>query len=339
MKLSTSTPRFLLARPLGGLNDVLCQVEYARRIAKKTNRKLVVQAETGSPNLKHRFGQPFSEVFEFIDVRNKLEPVSLVPLFTKNGRVFPGIYNTFSTWLDKSLEELTDGVEVQSRLIKHPPRKCQIAIHEGFGGGPDSFRLLEHVLLVPHLYREAQSIVAKIPAKCTAIHFRNSDYRSSFEKLSQVVAGVDRDDTILLATDDASILPRLRAEFPTHKLTSASDLLTGLPLSTPTEKAVLELLLISNCPELVLIPLEGERSTGPNYSGFGLLAKHLWSVRRIQEKGLRNFFIQLADIALASPRRQKSIFRLIAFLALRAPEFLRQCLAPTGVYRQMMSVR
>jgi hypothetical protein len=253
--------------------------------------------------------------------------------------VFPKIYNTFGPWFDKSLEELTSGREIQRRLTKNPQREFQLAVHEGFGGGPDSFRLLEHVLLAPHLYDEAQLIVSNIPAKCTAIHFRNSDYRSSFENLSKVVARLEQEDTILLATDDMSILEKLRTEFPSHNLTSASELLTGRRAFKPTERAALELLLISNCPELVLIPLEGEGSPEPRYSGFGLLAKHLWSVRRIQEKGVGNYFVQLAESALASPRRQRNIFRLVAFLALRAPELFRQSFTPTGVYQQMMNLR
>lgn len=314
---------------------MLCQVEYARRIAKRTHRQLVVQAETGSPGLKHRFGQLFSEVFVFVDDRSNLEATSLGFVFTDCEKVFPKAYSTFGFWLDKSLQELTNGKEVQSRLVKNPPHKYQLAIHEGFGGGPDSFKLLEHVLLASDIFGEARRAIASVPPRCTAIHFRNSDYRSSFTNLSKVVSGIASEEPILIATDDKTIMKSLRTEFPSHTLLFASEILADYRLDAPTIRAVLELLLIAYCHQLVLIPLDGDNSIEPKYSGFGRLAKHLWSVRTVRQKGMSGYFAHLIHTALESPRRRRNFFRLAFFIALRAPELRRQAFAPKGVYLQM----
>jgi hypothetical protein len=318
---------------------VLCQVEFARKIANRTNRQLVVQSETGSPKLKHRFAQAFSDVFVFIDSHSNPQSADLRTLLSSHAEPFPPIYGSFRHWHNKSLEEFTAGSQSQSRLVNHPPKRARLIIHEGFGGGDDSHVLLEHVNLVPSILAKARNLVAKVPDTCTAIHFRNSDYRSSFESLCLAISQLVPEAPVLIATDDKSVLTKLTGEFPTRTFLSASELLSDLSFTTPTEGAVLELLLISSCSDLVLIPLQGDGVSGPAYSGFGLLAKHLWSVRRIQEKGIHAFIEQLFDTALMTPRGQRNIFRLAALIGLKAPRLFREGFVPSGVYRQLGEIR
>jgi hypothetical protein len=77
-----NSKRYLLVRPLGGLNDCLCQINYAKRIAFFHRRKLVIQTETGDANLFHRFGQSFESIFKveanlnYLDVDNFINQVS-----------------------------------------------------------------------------------------------------------------------------------------------------------------------------------------------------------------------------------------------------------------------
>lgn len=55
--------KYLLCRPLGGLNDSLCQIQRSKAMANVSGRELIVQTETGSPGLPHRYGEEIGSVF------------------------------------------------------------------------------------------------------------------------------------------------------------------------------------------------------------------------------------------------------------------------------------
>jgi len=317
---------------------VLCQVEFARRKADKTGRNLVVQSETGSPGLRHRFGEPFSNLFRFINSKHKADIEILRPLLQHGASIWPNDFENLKTWLDKSLQEATHDSKIQCRLELKPPKSAEVAVHEGFGGGFDSFSALEHLELNPDVVEVAKNIFRSLPKNLIAIHFRNSDYKSNFKDLIEKSLAVREGEIILLASDDASIAPKLQRELPSKKILAISSLFQDYSSLSPTERAIQEMLVMSGCSDLSLIPVQVAESEIPVYSGYGRLTEHLWVVRQVQLGRISIFFRHIIELALQSPRRRRNPFRLVVFLALRAPQMVSHTLRPRGVYKQLMQL-
>lgn len=336
MESQSYSNRFLLCRPLGGLNDVLCQIEYARRIAKRAHRKLIVQTEPGSPSLRHRFGRPFSELFFSLDQRISVDLSQLKSGLAQSTNIYPKRYQLLGTWLDVSLEERTGGSEVQCRLEKNPPREPDLVVHEGFGGGTASFRLLEHLNISPNVLDPTLELVRELPNLCAAVHFRNTDYKSSYERLKEAVERVDTGSSILIATDDDSVLARLREDYSSREFISASSVVKQASPRSPVEAALQEMILLASCSHLELVPLDIGESSIPNFSGFGRLTQHIWTVRQIQKHGVSVLLSELIKLSFESPRRRRNPIRFMVFAAIRGAELFAHSYRPRGVYRQLM---
>jgi len=339
MKTPSSFSKSLLVRPLGGLNDVLCQIEFARRIAIRTGRRLIIQTETGSPGLRHRFAQKFSEIFEFADEGSELQIHSLFTGQVRPLSVWPATYSSIGSWLGKSLEEFTEGAQFQSRLENSPPPNYDLVVHEGFGGGPSSFSLLEHVRLKNSILHAYEKVNPELPKNCVAVHFRNTDYRSSYTNLSESISLLDPEKPVLLTSDDEASFKRLRADHPNREIIFASAISIRSGLSQPTELAVLELLLISKCEDLILIPLQSPDFNLEVFSGFGRLCQRVWSVRQIQNLGTLTLIRHTLELALESKRRRRNPFRFGVFVALCGFELWRQAYFPKGLYKQLKVLR
>jgi len=330
-----NSDRFVLCRPLGGLNDVLCQIEHARRAARRTGRRLVVQTETGARGVRHRFGQKFSDIFEFVDETNSSEVEVLRSALSGKNAIWPPVYESLGSWIDKSLEEFSNGTQTQSRLSANAPGGSKVLVHEAYGGGFKSFRLLEHLTLNNELLKQIVERAEQIPPGSTAVHFRNSDYRSNYEALRGSIESLAPDVPVLLASDDETALIKLKQDFPNRNFVSSSSSDAKQNTLTQTESAVIELVLISGAKSLVLIPLDSKDRREANYSGFGLLAQHLWLVRQIQGRGSLEYSRRLFSLALESRRRRRNLLRLGIFLIIRGPVLFRNAFYPQGLYKQL----
>ena len=331
----TSPERYLLVRPLGGLNDVLCQVEFARRKAEQSKRLLVVQSETGSPGLKHRFGEPFSNVFTFVNRRFMGDIETLRGFIDTDLLFWPREFEVLPTWIDKSLEEFTRGKIVQCRLESLPPRSAQVAVHEGYGGGFDSFSILEHLELTPKVVETAKRVAKSFPSGSTVFHFRNSDYKSNFEDLLEAVLRRDDNSMILIASDDPTVVLRLQNALPHRKIFSITSVIRENFAEAPIERAILEMLVMTRCSEMILIPVQVEGSQSTTYSGFGRLAEHLWVVRQMQHGRFCIFLRHILELGLQSPRRRRNPIRFLGFISIRAAQLMIHAYKPKGVYKQL----
>lgn len=176
---------YILCRPLGGLNDCLCQIDYCRRLSKVQNRTLIVQTETGNPSLPHRFSRPFEDVFYFNTRINYLSISKLRDVVQLHQDVFPSIYNHSSNNFSESLELMTNNVTRNHKLKLFKKYDESLIVHESDGGGLGSASILSNINLQKK-YQEALAKVLKlIPKTTVGIHFRSSDYTSSLATLEK----------------------------------------------------------------------------------------------------------------------------------------------------------
>lgn len=340
--------KFILCRPLGGLNDVLCQVAFSRALGVALGRKVVIQSETASVAPSHRFGHKFEDIFLSTDDTLDCDPRALwehdYKDFDKRIQdLAPRI--GVDKFAESSVSKLTSGKAHESRLSLLESLKqtrTPILVHESWGGGLRSATALKYLTLVPRLTSLIPSLRAAVSGHSVGFHFRNSDLRSDFSFLEKELLSVPVDCSVLVATDDSDLLERIRSTLPGRKIVSASEILESLSRSlTDTERAVLEMVMLSFCENLVLIPIERPKDnyhakvvSQPRYSGFGRLSKHVWAVSRAKSNGvfslIRNPKTLTGLAAFGNP-----VPNLMFLLLFEIPRILWHAKMANGFYAQI----
>lgn len=322
----------LVVRPFGGLNDSLCQIEYARRIAKLTNRKLAVQTEISHSELAHKFGQSFESIFEFIDGTEVISGKPLIEFLTEARTIYPEVYISPKNVVDKSLSEITKGHNKSYRLEASGHEPYSVLVHESSGGGPLGALLLGRLKLTDAFKEKFTPILENLPKNSTGIHFRNGDYKSSYSMLSRVVNRARKNAPILLASDDIYAKEYILSRCKNNNVVYASDFIKKYGIFTDTELAIAEMMLLSMCRDLVLVALSKQHRV--RYSGFGRLCKQVWAVRKLRTDGPIAFALSNSKF-LGLGRRISSdnpIGNLLGSANVRS--VLNQVFKPRGVYYQ-----
>lgn len=335
-----------LCRPLGGINDVLCQIEYSRKLSSSLGRSLVVVTETGSPGLSHRFEIPFHNAFAFSDTRrvSRVEAIAGAGIDDLDDRL-ENIVESDVQLLSNSLSELTRGVQDQCRLSLAEglrQRKTRILLHESWGGGLRSATLLKHLAFVPELENLLHTLSQIVPENSVGFHFRNTDYKSDVDVLLKELISIPQSQTIIVGSDDVNLLAMLQQKLPNHRLLSASSFVNEAAIAIhPTIKALFELMVLAFCDVLILIPLARTEVSStwfgdqlPSYSGFARLVKHVWAVRMSQRKGFLAFLGQQESLQGLSGF-QNPVLKVLYLSLFELPRIFIQAKFPAGVYRQL----
>jgi hypothetical protein len=329
----------LLARPLGGLNDCLCQIEYARKLAQKHRRLLAIQTETGTPGLGHRWGAKFEESFDLVDSSNFLRLDEFERHHFDARLIHPEFFRKSGLPSSKSLSEITGGEIHNFRLSDAPLSQFQVVVHEDWGGGLTSASLLPHIKMSEKLVELSATLLSKINPEALGIHFRNNDYKSNFVQLLEKIDEMPKGQELLLATDDLSALLAVKKSRPNVKITLASSLVKSLDHEiSPIDSAILDLIMLSSCKELLIIPLISvDGSEAPKFSGFGRLAKHIWAVRVFSTQGLAGLVSRRQPFQ-GIGGHSSSVLNF-AYLVLHAlPRIISQGMRKAGFYGQLAAL-
>lgn len=339
---SQKKPGTLVVRPLGGLNDVLCQIELARRVALKTRRQFAIQTETGSRDLLYCFGQAFETIFEFTDGTSALPSKDLTNLLLVSKSVFPEFYGSPSRLLEGSLAEITNGQNICYQIAPGAHEDFDVIVHESWGGGQLGIRLIKRIALTEELSAKVREAIIELPKKATGIHFRNTDYKSDWNTLNSFVKSAGKFGPIVLASDDDSALQFLRSKNPSMEILSASELIRSDIKFTNIEMAVAQLFVLALCENLILVPLDNRQSV--RFSGYGLLAKAIWAARKLRTKGVLPYV--WSTIRFINPRSLFNLKNLSSWVRITSwwdpltgfVFVLGQALNPKGLYRQVIDL-
>jgi hypothetical protein len=331
----------LVVRPLGGLNDVLCQIEFARRVCVKTRRQFAIQTETGSKDLTHRFGQSFDSIFEFIDGTAYIPRKDLANLLLASGSVFPEYYGSPGRLLEGSLADISNGQHTRYQIAPRGHENFEVIVHESWGGGRLGMRLIGRIALTEEFSSRVFGAINELPKNATGVHFRNSDYRSDLKALNNLVRTAGKVGPIVIATDDDSVLEFLRVENSSREIYSASDLIGRDSKFSIIEMALAQLVVLALCNNLILVPLEKGQSA--RFSGYGLLAKSIWATRKLNTEGI--LALVWSNIRFFSPRSLFLLNNLSRWVRInfwwdplaRFVFILGQARNPKGLYRQAIA--
>ena len=286
-----SSERFLLYRPQGGLNDVLCNIEGTRRYADKFNRTLIVDTNfINAKNVKDDFSNYFYTTDKVIlnlgTMIGRLRDLSVFPTCVA------GKLDSYQAYRDKTLRnyaEQTTGERISFQFYRDYTE--QLLVHHASGGfGAFGVAALSWLRLNEVISAQLIKRLRAINGPYIAIHIRHTDYQTDYvyqlNLLKSQLAALDCTN-LFVATDNIECLKYCKTLFPSLKIFSfsalpeiAMPLHHGRALETSRRfqvnaDSILDLLMLALSRDLLVMPLKtGSQKT---FSGFSRLAHNLRS--------------------------------------------------------------
>jgi len=337
--------KYLLCRPMGGLNDALCQIEACVRYAKRHNRRLVVDTPEGG--LVHSVFQLLVPVGFRADTTFFPGPdfLSQMNSMTTYPRVVEGAIDRYKSRRSSGAPWLE---EISSAPITFDFRKSyphDLLVHHSQGGGTLSFVAIERFRVSDYALSEIEPLLSRLPRDFNALHLRATDIQSSYHDAIWQVAGLGTAIPTLLCSDNNGVLDYATSTgteekfvtFPKHEVPA------GIPLhlaAGKVSKGQFERGAIQLLSEIIAVAFAQQIFLAPVYSrsqwylsGLGRLMASLARSRN------ESFFLQSYS-GFHSKRHGRVRLRVIAVglswkrpaLKLRIHASLRIGLAQKAVY-------
>lgn len=221
--------KFLLCRPWGGLNDVLCQVEVCWAYCEKNSRTLVIDFQSrGFPREIFARLVPNRAKIEVIinpDYKflKKLESRSVFPA-ELNGRL-----NSYGSvqreGADPNLRfDLETGVQLSCNLAEIYQE--DVLLYERSGGGTASFRALRRLSLTPDAEKEILPFIESLPNHFDSVHVRATDYSTNLKNLARRVCQSHSRTPLLVCSDSNEVLAHSNTTFRDRPVITFGELPT-----------------------------------------------------------------------------------------------------------------
>lgn len=290
--------KYVLCRPLGGLNDMLCQIERCCRYAEMTGRGVIVDSESegashwGESLGHHVMSRQRRLWLSLHDVEEDFSRLSVFP------EAFEGRLDRYQLapheWNQPRKDAQTGSVATFDTTKDYPH---DIVLHHQPGGGQASLFALMRLLLRPDLRGQLIERLARIGGPFLGLHIRSTDYRTDPGEILGVIAKA-RPRRLFLATDSETVRKEVLAARPAEEVFTFVEQLStdGTPLhmdaGIPSDlrrrrnaDALLDLLTLAHARQVLAPPVTGLRghALSPFQSGFSMLARRLSEVRLIRD--------------------------------------------------------
>ena len=280
------TPRLVLCRPQGGLNDMLCQIAAVCEYSEQHGRTVIVDANHATTDC---FRDDLSHYFDSLRPGLSLDiggaPTDLAGLdvvpHCLAGRVhaYDAKYqNGLWKWVEASTgEPITFDFD---RDYDEP-----VLVHQSDGGGEGSIEALGRMRLRGHMLRELGRRLSVIGQPFLGVHVRNSDYRTNYQAVAQLPALRDSGLPVFVATDDQSVVDHFIKVLGRARMFSFAALPIGAPVPIHrwrgepgrrrlNEDAILDLVMLALASQFHMFGLEPNFQRA-KFSGYSLLAANL----------------------------------------------------------------
>ena len=302
------TLKYVLCRPQGGLNDMLCQIEKCCRYAEKTNRMVVIDSNyTNSENFHDELNLYFSSRQHklFLSINElgfNLETLSVFP------HCLSGKLHTYKTATKKPFEPFYETVSNEAITFDFATnyKEDLVVSHQGAGGNLSLFALLRLKITKP-IQDELLRRLKLIDGPYVSIHIRQTDYQSDYASAIEAL-NKNPPRRLFVASDNQRIVDELMEKLPHTKIFSFSKNLSrdGHPIHFKNHKdkslnfernrdAIIDLMMLGMSSYLVLCKISNGLTPDkkPNYSGFSLLAKLLHENKIILNHLLSDFTMRI----------------------------------------------
>jgi hypothetical protein len=269
--------KFLLCRPDGGLNDMLCQIGKCATYAEQHGRMLVVDAFATS------FGDDLGRYFAPVDssivfanpqILRQLETLDVFPR-TLAGRV--NAYRHQFSMEHRNWVTVDSNEPISFDFTRDYDEP--LLVHHARGGGNQSSDALQRLTLRRHMVEKFYARISIVGRNYAGIHVRHTDYRSDYVSFFQSLAGKVQQDRIVICTDSREVLEYGKAFFSQRVYSFAAIPHTGgrplhegnrLNKQVINTDAILDLITLARARSLFITKV----SSG-HYSGYSRLAAAL----------------------------------------------------------------
>ena len=305
-----SLSRYLLCRPLGGLNDTLTQISRCLKYAREHGRQLIVDTASNP-----KIGADLSRYFDSSDLIRFESGLALE--FLNSVTCFPGslqgnINGYICTSLDSSpVREAASHQAITFDFLSEYSET--LLVHQQFGGGLNSIDLCGELEMRQDIWLEVLRRKSSLRPDYSAVHVRQSDYETNWMPQLESLKNSLSKSTVLIASDNPGLVDQARVEFGDLEFVGTETKPVAAPLDK-TAQALVDLALLAEANELFVLKLTGANVT---YSGFSMLAKYIWTVRKVRKSGLfgllfsRSLFL---DFHTSKSRTMRLIFFTFYFL-------------------------
>jgi hypothetical protein len=192
--------KYVLCRPRGGLNDMLCQIQKCWDYSEKYGRILVIDAANSGflDSFNNYFtlssGAKVEVAFDFPEGCDLSEASCVPNELTSRINEYKAAYVSGQGYVDQASK-----VKIAFDLSKDHVE--DILIHEQCGGGVNSIKVLANFVLNPSLANLAHNKI-KCFGSYESIHVRNTDYKTEYESFFDEIEKASLGKNLVLCTDD-----------------------------------------------------------------------------------------------------------------------------------------
>lgn len=240
--------RFLLARPRGGLNDTLCQIELCLQHTERFDRTLILDLSRSKGLLE--FDAVFRLTASTANVLigappERIAMLNQLPCRPRQVTARLADYRSHTARLsDGRVANCLEGTKIPLSSDLRTDYSEPVLLHDAWGGGDSSKRFLQRVTLEPGLAREIARIVMSLGPNYAAVHIRHTDFRTDdWRAFLKSIRGRTSGRTVLICSDNAEVIAGARTILSGADVRTASEILyeDGRPLHgrTDTDRSML----------------------------------------------------------------------------------------------------
>jgi len=218
--------RYVLCRPEGGLNDMLCRIEECWQYAERFGRTLVIDTSFG--HFKDDFTRYFSVVAPSVapvlpvlsaSVLDRLEALDVRPHQVR-GRL--GTYANVYSSQQRCYVDEASGASLTFDFETDYPEAC--LLYNNSGGGTVAIDCLKRLRLVPDIADDLRRLLEKLGDNYMAVHVRNTDYRTDYKRFFKSIEREVDDVDLLVCSDDATCVEFARGFFRRSRVFTVSQI-------------------------------------------------------------------------------------------------------------------
>lgn len=275
--MAAAPARYLLCRPAGGLNDMLCQIGKCADYAEKHGRVLAIHTDPVE------FGIGLETCFAtLVPGIVFATPELLVALAGLD--VYPhalqGQVNTYAAHYSGERRNYVladNGAPISFDFARDYAEP--LLVHHACGGGLLSLDALRRLRLKPDMVDGFHARIRTIGKNYTGVHVRHTDYRTDYPGFFDAIADKIPQGRIVVCTDNREVLDYARAIFGArvHNFANLPDVGgrplhydNGLDKHIINSDSILDLITLARARRLYLARI----SLG-HYSGYSRLAAAL----------------------------------------------------------------
>lgn len=279
--------KYVLCRPQGGLNDMLCQIEKCCQYAEQNNRTVIVDSNYfASSNFNDDLDKYFysKQTKLFLSIRNYSEVIEGMSVFPHN---LMGKINSYDAYYNLDKRSFCDKINNQPLTFDFNRSYVEdVLIHHTGGGGSLSKEMMLRMGLNKNILKELLTRVKSIKSGWVGVHVRNTDYESNYIELINFLQKQNF-EKIFLATDSAEVKRAFKSSLVNKKIYSFASFLSedGSPIHknarhktdifNRNQDAILDLLMLALSQKLYFTQIKKTETSG-SYSGYSILAQNLW---------------------------------------------------------------